>query len=190
MILLQLFWTFVKVGTFSFGGGYGMIAMIREEMLAHAWISEEQLLNMIAVSESTPGPIAVNMATFVGVAKAGPLGALVATIGVVLPSFLIILLIAAVMKKLLKYKAVNAFLSGIRPTIIALILATAITLFLSGFIGFQELGSAISVDYRACILFALLCTISFGYKKARQKAPSAIGMILTSAILGVLFYIW
>ena len=95
MIFWQLFWTFLKVGAFSFGGGYGMIAMIREEMLANAWISEEQLLNMIAVSESTPGPIAVNMATFVGVSKAGIFGAIVATLGVVLPSFCIILLIAA-----------------------------------------------------------------------------------------------
>ena len=188
MIFWQLFWTFLKVGAFSFGGGYGMIAMIREEMLANAWISEEQLLNMIAVSESTPGPIAVNMATFVGVSKAGIFGAIVATLGVVLPSFCIILLIAAIMQKLMKYKSVNAFLAGIRPTIIALILATAIALFLSNFIGFDRIGSALSIDWRACILFCILCGVAFGYGKIRHKKISAIGMIFLSSLLGILFY--
>ena len=94
MIYLELFLTFLQVGAFSFGGGYGMISLIRERVLAHGWLCEEELLNMIAVAESTPGPIAVNMATFVGSSQGGFLGALLATIGVVLPSFIIILLIS------------------------------------------------------------------------------------------------
>ena len=93
MIYLQLFLTFLKIGAVSFGGGYGMISLIREDCLANAWLNEEELLNFIAVAESTPGPIAVNMATFIGSSQAGFGGALLATLGVVLPSFFIILLI-------------------------------------------------------------------------------------------------
>ena len=95
MIYLELFLTFLQVGAVSFGGGYAMISLIREKVLLHGWLTEGELLNMIAVSESTPGPIAVNMATFVGSAQGGILGSFLATLGVVLPSFIIILLIAA-----------------------------------------------------------------------------------------------
>ena len=93
MIYLKLFLTFFEIGMFTFGGGYAMISLIRDKALALGWLTEEELLNMIAVSESTPGPIAVNMATFVGSTQGGVLGSLVATIGVVLPSFIIILLV-------------------------------------------------------------------------------------------------
>ena len=115
MIYLELFFSFLQVGAFSFGGGYGMIAMIRELVTARGWIAEEELLNMIAVAESTPGPIAVNMATFVGASEGGVPGALLATLGVVLPSFFVILLIAALIRNLLKYAGVKAFLGGFHP---------------------------------------------------------------------------
>ena len=95
MIYLELFLTFLQIGAFSFGGGYGMISLIREKVLMYGWLTEEEMLNMIAVAESTPGPIAVNMATFVGSSQGGFLGAILATLGVVLPSFIIILIIAA-----------------------------------------------------------------------------------------------
>ena len=130
-MLLKLFWLFFQVGAVSFGGGYAMISLIRELVLANGWLTEAELLNMIAVAESTPGPIAVNMATFVGATQAGIPGALLATLGVVLPSFLIILLIAAVLKNFLKYRPVKAFMAGVRPCVVGLILATAATLFLS-----------------------------------------------------------
>ena len=96
-MLWQLFWTFLEIGAVSFGGGYGMISLIREKVLLHGWLEETQFLSFIAVSESTPGPLAVNMATFIGSSQAGLPGALVATLGVVLPSFVIILLVAAVL---------------------------------------------------------------------------------------------
>ena len=96
MIYLQLFLTFLEIGAVSFGGGYAMIPLIREKVISHGWLVEEELLNMIAVSESTPGPIAVNMATFIGSEQGGVLGAMLATLGVVLPSFIIILLISSV----------------------------------------------------------------------------------------------
>ena len=122
-MLWQLFWTFLEIGAVSFGGGYGMISLIREKVLLHGWLEETQFLSFIAVSESTPGPLAINMATFIGASQAGAAGAICATLGVVLPSFFIILLIAALIHNLLQYAGVNAFLSGIRPCVVALILA-------------------------------------------------------------------
>ena len=102
MIFLELFITFFKIGAFTFGGGYAMLPLIQEEVLSKGWISAESLVNFIAISESTPGPFAVNMATFVGSAQGGFLGAFLATLGVVLPSFIIILIIAALIKVSLK----------------------------------------------------------------------------------------
>ena len=111
-IFLKLFLTFLEIGAVSFGGGYGMISLIREKVLLNGWLSEAEFLSFIAVSESTPGPLAVNMATFIGASQGGVLGAFCATLGVVLPSFFIILLIAALIHDLLKYAGVEAFLSG------------------------------------------------------------------------------
>ena len=123
---IDLFITMLKIGLFTFGGGYAMISLIREQVLSHNWLSESDFLNMVAVSESTPGPIAVNMATFIGASQGGLLGSFIATLGVVLPSFIIILLIATLIRNLLKYKGVQAFLNGIRPCVIGLILSTSI----------------------------------------------------------------
>ena len=101
MIYLDLLIGFLKVGLFSFGGAYGAIPLIRDVVLSYGWIDDEMLTYMIAVSESTPGPIMVNMATYIGSSQAGFLGALIATAAVVLPAFVIILLIMVVLKKLL-----------------------------------------------------------------------------------------
>ena len=91
MIYLELFWTFLKIGAFTFGGGYAMIPLIQAEVGAHGWMSAEEVVNFVAVSESTPGPFAVNASTYVGMQTAGFAGAFCATLGVVLPSFIIIL---------------------------------------------------------------------------------------------------
>lgn len=114
MIYLKLFLNFLMIGALSFGGGYGMVSLVRETVISNVWLTESEFLNFIAVSESTPGPLAVNMATFIGSTQGGILGSFLATLGVVLPSFIIILLIAAVLKNLMKYAGVNAFLSGVR----------------------------------------------------------------------------
>ena len=188
MIYLELFLTFLQVGAFSFGGGYGMISLIREKVLMYGWLTEEELLNMIAVAESTPGPIAVNMATFVGSAQGGVLGAFLATLGVVLPSFIIILIIAAMIRNLLKYAGVKAFLGGIRPCIVGLILATAITMFMSTAIGFGGIGDTFAVDFKGIIIFAILIAITVISKFAFKKKASPILMILISAGLGMLMY--
>lgn len=186
MICLTLFWNFLMIGTLSFGGGYGMISLVREVVLGHGWLTESEFLSFIAVSESTPGPLAVNMATFIGSSQAGLPGALAATLGVVLPSFVIILIIAAALQNLLRYAGVQAVLSGVRPCVVAMILATAVTMGLSTLGGYSA--GQFAPDGRAIAVFALLGLVHFGYKKARQKAPSPIGMILLSAVLGIVFW--
>ena len=188
MIYLNLFLSFFEIGLFTFGGGYAMISLIREKALTLGWLTEEELLNMIAVSESTPGPIAVNMATFVGSSQGGVLGALVATVGVVLPSFLIILLICAVMRNLLKYKGVQACLTGIRPCIVALILATAIILAFRTLLNATTLHNSLSLDLKGVLIFALLVSFSLIWSRLKKRKPSPIWMILVSAGLGMLFY--
>ena len=187
MIYLQLFWTFFKIGLFTFGGGYAMIPMIQQE--CSTWLTESEIVNFIAVSESTPGPIAVNMATFIGSSQAGVLGALCATLGVVLPSFIIILLIAAVIKNLLKFAGVKAALSAVRPAIVAMITATALTLLLSTIIGTSKIGGKIAFDWKALVILSIVFLVAFGWKKWRKKAISPILLILLSGVLGVAFYI-
>lgn len=188
MIYLQLFLTFLEIGAFSFGGGYGMISIVREKVLAHGWLTEEEIMNVIAVSESTPGPIAINMATFVGSTQGGFLGSALATLGVVLPAFCIILLISAILRNFLKYKGVQAFLGGVRPAVVGLILATALTMFLKSIFGLSAIGTPINVDIKGIIIFGLLVGIGYFGKKVLKKKLSPILMILLSAILGIVMY--
>jgi chromate transporter len=188
MILLELFLVFLKIGSISFGGGYAMIALIREEVLLRGWLTESELLNLVAVAESTPGPIAVNMATFVGSEMGGILGSLLATLGVVLPSFVIILLVAAVIRSFLRLGAVKAFLSGLRPVVVGLILATAVTLLLGTLFGIKRLSDPISVDLPGVLILELLFAVSLLWKRFKGKKPSPIVMILLSAALGLLLY--
>ncbi len=188
MIYLTLFWTFLQIGAVSFGGGYAMISMIRDKVLAHDWLTEEELLNMVAVSESTPGPIAVNMATFVGSSQGGVLGALVATLGVVLPSFVIILLIAAFVRNFLKYKGVQAFLRGVRPCVVALVFGTAVIFLLNVLLGFRSTEIPLFPDYRGMILFEILLAVAFFSGIVLKKKLSPIFVIFLSAGLGMLIY--
>ena len=188
MICLHLFLTFFEIGMFTFGGGYAMISLIRDKALAYGWLTEEELLNMIAVSESTPGPIAVNMATFVGSTQGGILGSLAATIGVVLPSFIIILLISSLLRNLLKYKGVQAFMKGVRPCVVALIIATAITMALSVLLSFTTIRGGVAPDFRGIIILTILIGIGLSFKKIKKKKPSPILMIIISAGLGMLLY--
>jgi len=188
MIFLKLFLTFLKIGAVAFGGGYGMISLIREDCLANGWLTEEELLNFIAVAESTPGPIAVNMATFVGSSQGGILGAFLATFGVVLPAFVIILLVASVFSRLLKYAGVKATLGGIRPAIIAMILATSVTMLLSLGFGMKDITSSFEIDFKALIIVGLISLISVIFAKIKKKTVSPILLIVISGALGVLLY--
>lgn len=191
MKYIMLFLVFFKIGAVSFGGGYGMISLIREECVNNNWLTEEEVLNFIAVSESTPGPLAVNMATFIGSSQGGIFGAILATFGVILPAFIIILLIAILIKNLLKYECVKKILNTIRPIIIALILATSIIMLLK-VLGlnkiFLEESSTIYFDWRVPVILLLIISLSLVFEKITKKKLSPIIMILVSAFLGILFY--
>ena len=156
MIYAELFWNFLMIGALSFGGGYGMISLVRETVLGHGWLTEGEFLSFIAVSESTPGPLAINMATFIGASQGGFWGALCATLGVVLPSFVIILLVASVLQNLMKYAGVNAVLGGVRPCVVAMIPATAVNMALSTLVGFAADKAGIAPDLRSIVVFLLL----------------------------------
>ena len=185
MIYVDLLIGFLKVGMFAFGGAYGAIPLIRDVVLSYGWISDEMLTYMIAVSESTPGPIMVNLATYVGSSQAGLAGALIATAAVVLPSFVIILLIMILLKKLLKNPYVQAVLRGVKPCIIGIILATGIFMILQHCIGSV---SDASFDMTAIIMTAVLALIYFGSTKVTKKGLSPIGLIGVSAVAGVRVY--
>ena len=188
MILIKLFLSFLGIGTVSFGGGYGMISLIRETVLSNKWLSEAEFSDLFAVSESTPGPIAVNMATFIGSSKGGIWGAALATLGVVLPAFIIILIIASLSKGLLKKKGVEAFLSGVRPCVVALITGTAVTMGLAAFLGISAKDFSLNIDLRAIIIFAVIAGTALLIKYVIKKKPQPILLIIISAILGILLY--
>ena len=188
MIYLKLFLSFLMIGTVSFGGGYGMISLIRETVLKNGWLGEGEFMNFIAVSESTPGPLAINIATFVGSSQGGFFGALCSTLGVVLPSFIIILIIAAIIKNLLKYGGVNAFLSGVRPCIVAMIIATAVIMALDTLFSFKAVGDEFSPNIKSILLFAFLILLSALYRRVRNKNISPIFMIILSAGCGIILF--
>lgn len=188
MIYAKLFLSFLMIGGLSFGGGYGMVSLVRETVLSNGWLTEGEFMNLIAVSESTPGPIAVNMATFIGSSQAGFMGSLLATLGVILPSFLILLLISSLLKNLMKYAGVNAFLSGVRPCVVAMILATSITMALSTLLGFREIKNGLVPDWRSIAVLIILIVIHITHKKIRRKTPAPILMIGISAVLGALLW--
>ena len=128
-MFLKLFLTFLEIGAVSFGGGYGMISLIREKVLLNGWLSEAEFLSFIAVSESTPGPLAVNMATFIGASQGGVLGALCATLGVVLPSFLVIYAVSFVLRQFSDLAVVQYAFNGIRAGVLALLLKALLSMY-------------------------------------------------------------
>lgn len=128
MIYLDLFLTFFKIGLFTFGGGYAMLPLIQEEVLAHNWMKMSELIDFVAVSESTPGPFAINIATYIGSETGGILGSASATLGVVLPSFIIILIVARCFEKFKSNKIVKGCMTGLRPAVIGLIGAAVVSI--------------------------------------------------------------
>ena len=187
MIYLDLFLGFLKVGCFAFGGAYGAIPLIRDVVLSYGWLTDEAFTYMIAVSESTPGPIMVNLATYVGSSQAGLVGSLLATTAVVLPSFLIILMVMAILKNVLKNKYVQAVLRGMKPCVIGIVLATGIFMIFKNVFLFTEAGDA-ALNWKAAVITAGLFSVMFGYKKWKKKKLSPILLIVISAVLGILVY--
>lgn len=185
MIYLDLFLGFLKVGCFAFGGAYGAIPLIQDVVMSYGWLSDEMLTYMIAVSESTPGPIMVNLATYIGSSQAGFLGAVIATLAVVVPSFLIILLVTALLKTALKNKYVQAVLRGLKPCVIGIVLATGIFMVLKNCFGVI---SDLSIHMRAVVTTTLLLAVMLGYKHLKKKKLSPIMLILLSAVIGIVVY--
>ena len=181
MIYFDLFLTFLKIGLFTFGGGYAMLPMIQEEVAAHGWLNQSELINFIAVSESTPGPFAVNIATFVGTRTGGIFGGLCATLGVILPSFVIILIVARCYQKFKSNKLVVGAMNGLKPAVVGLIAAALLSL--SGTVFFPQGLSATVFGtahfYVSLGIFAVAVVLAF-------KKLHPILIILLSAVIGII----
>lgn len=185
MILLDLFLGFLRVGLFSFGGAYGAIPLIRDVVLSYGWLTDEMLTYMIAVSESTPGPIMVNLATYVGSNQAGLFGSALATLAVILPSFAIILLVMIALQALLKNKYVQAIMRGLKPCVIGIVLATGVYMIINNCLGLKN---GFAPDLKATVLTVMLGAIMFASKPLIKKKVSPIMLIIISALLGVIIY--
>ena len=183
MIYLELFWEFFQIGLFTFGGGFAMIPLIKDTVLEHGWLSLDEFTNFIGVCESTPGPIAVNMATYVGSTQGGLLGSICATIGIILPSIIIIILIAAVLNNLTKNRFFRSFIKGVRAVIVALILSTGLILVAKN-IGYVS-ENTISFKIPSIICFLSITVIYLIETKLLKKKVSSVKIICLSALLGL-----
>ena len=181
MKYLILFWVFFKIGAFTFGGGYAMLPLVQEEVLSHGWLSWEEIVNFIAVSESTPGPFAVNMSTYVGQETAGILTAFCATFGVVLPSYGIVLAVARCFDRFQNSRIVKGCMSGLKPAVVGMIGAA---LFSTGSAVFfpegVSLGNMLQVSFGvSAVIFVVSLVLAF-----RKAHP--ILVIVLSGVLGIL----
>lgn len=183
MLYLDLFLSFLKVGCFSFGGAYTAIPLIRDIVLSKGWIDDETLSYMIAVSESTPGPFMINMATYTGALRGGLLGAVIATFAVALPAFAIILLITGVLAHFTENKYVQAVLNGLKPCVVGIILSIGVVMIFENL--FPE---ALRVDVQVVMLTVILALINWVPRVLFKKKLSPIFLIAASAVLGVCVY--
>ncbi|WP_108774234.1 chromate transporter [Lactimicrobium massiliense] len=180
MVFWELFITFFKIGAFTFGGGYAMLPLVEQEVAAHGWMTMDELINFIAVSESTPGPFAVNVSTYVGSIAAGIPGAFVATLGVVLPSFIVILLVARFFEAFKTSKVVSGMMKGLRPAVVGMITASFLSV-------------AKAVFFPASITLTRLSAVSFWLSAGifaltmylLHKKVNPILLILLSAGIGI-----
>ena len=195
MVFLRLFWVFFKIGLFTIGGGHAMIPLIMQDVVAEGWISESVLIDFIAISESTPGPFAVNIATYTGttVGEAfggfwyGLLGALSATLGVVTPSIIIIIIIVKLFSKAMKKPAVKEVFTGVRSSVAGLLLSVFLGLFLTVILGMESVwDKGASFDLIGFVIFAILMAVSF--VKVKGKSLHPIIIVVLSGILGLLMY--
>lgn len=172
MIYIELFITFLKIGLFSFGGGYAMIPLIKQEVIInHKWVSSGEFLDMISVAQITPGPIAVNSATFAGYRVGGVLGSTVATIGVTLPSILLIFTIFFIIKKIGNSDYLENLYKGLRPIVLALIFSAVIS------VGKESL-----VDFKGFIIFSITFLL------LQVKRINMFFIIFITGFLGYILY--
>ncbi len=176
-LYLDLFLTFFKIGAFTFGGGYAMLPMVEQEVMAHGWMTMNELINFIAVSESTPGSFAVNVSTYIGTVTGGLAGAVAATLGVVTPSFLIILIVAKSYEAFRRSRAVQGVMSGLRPTVVGLIGTALVSVGKSVFFPDADM------HWIRFLLSAAIFVLSVYL--IRRKKMSPIPVILLGALIGI-----
>ena len=181
MMYLTLFLTFFKIGLFTFGGGYAMLPLIEAEVQSHGWMSISELMNFVAVSESTPGPFAVNIATYVGCETTDLFGAFCATLGVVMPSFIVILIVAKCYEKFKNSKIVSGCMSGLKPAVIGLIGSAAVSMGKTVFFPKDFLTKVLSTSgfYVSLATFLIMTVLAL-----KKKHPIII--ICLSAVIGII----
>lgn len=184
MRMLTLFWEFLKIGLFAFGGAYGAIPLIRETVLSQGWMDESALMNLLGISESTPGPIMVNAATMTGYSQSGVIGSVFATLGVILPSFLIMLIIPRLQKKWSGHRVIRLALRGVKPCLAGVICATGIHLAIQMF----SVAAEGHFDAVNLLLMTGLGIWLVAYQRIRKKQLSPILLIVAAAALGMLIY--
>lgn len=184
MIYVKIFWSFFQIGLFSFGGGYASMPLIQNQIVdIHGWLSMKEFADVITVSQMTPGPIAINSATFVGIRVAGIWGAIAATVGCILPSCIIAMVLSALYYRYRENSMVQGILKGLRPAVIALILSAGLTLCIELFgIGRKNLFQFNQFDYASIFIFI---GAMIGIKKC--KANPTLVMVL-AGLIGVLLF--
>ena len=182
MIYIQLLWSFIQIGLFSIGGGYASLPLIKHQMVdVHGWLTASQLTDIVTISQMTPGPIALNAATFVGTRIGGLPGAIVATLGCVLPSCIIVLALAWVYTKYKDLGLLRGILAGLRPAVVALIASAGLTILISALFVNDVLPHALSdVDGIAVALFVLSLVI------LRKWKPDPILVMVGSGVIGAI----
>ena len=182
MIYLELFLTFLMIGAFTIGGGYAMLPLIQEEVVSKGWIDSASIVDFVAVSESTPGPFAINMSTYVGAEMGGIFGAVCATLGTVLPSFVIILIVARCYDQFRQSKTVKGCMSGLKPAVVGLIAGAVVSVGVTAYFPAGVSLTAFSQikTYLALGISAAMLVLAF-------KKVHPIVIICISAVLGIAF---
>ncbi len=184
MIYLELLWSFFQIGVFSIGGGYAAMPLIQNQVVdVHPWLTMTQFADIMTIAEMTPGPIAINSATFVGIQVAGIPGAIIATIGCILPSCMIVMTLAYIYYRFRGLKMVQGVLAGLRPAVVAMVASAGITLVIMSFYGERILPVALSgINIISVIIFAI------GFWVLRKWKANPIYVMLGAGAAGVLLY--
>jgi len=184
MIYLELFWSFFQIGLFSIGGGYAAMPLIQNQVVdTHSWLTMTQFADIMTIAEMTPGPIAVNSATFVGIQVAGTPGAIIATAGCVLPSCVIVMTLAYIYYRFRGLSMVQGVLAGLRPAVIAMIASAGISLIILSFYGQRTLPADLTdINYISVLIFGT------GLLIMRKWKANPIYVMAGAGVAGVLLY--
>lgn len=184
MIYLELFWSFLQIGLFSIGGGYAAMPLIQNQVVdLHPWLTMSQFADIMTIAEMTPGPIAINSATFVGIQVAGFPGAVIATLGCVFPSCIIVMTLAFIYYRFRGLNMVQGILAGLRPAVIAMIASAGISLFIMAIYGNQTIpANPVSFDAIALVIFIT------GFFILRKWKPNPLYVMAGSGIAGIILY--